>query len=98
MAQIVFVQPASSSPGWALLHWLTYAGILLNSGATASALAFINYSSYLPASARVLLLTNTNSWPYRVFKGEHVPSELLSLPYIDQDFELMIQFGLKRNM
>ena len=98
MAQVVFLQPASTSPGWALLHWLTYAGILMNSGATASALAFINYTSYLPASARVLLLTDTTSLPYRVSRGEHIPYKHLDRPYIDQDFELMIEFGLKKNM
>lgn len=97
MAQVVLVHSATS-PAWQLLHWLTYAGIYLNSGATASALAFINYSSYLPIFARVLLLTDTNSWPYRLFNGEPLPLSCLESPYIDQDFELMIQFGLKKNM
>jgi len=97
MAQIVFSNPSSSS-GWSTLRWLIYAGIYLNSGATASALAFINYTSYLTTSARVLLLTNPHSWPYRVFYGEQIPFEFLSLPYIDQDFELMTEFGLKRSM
>jgi hypothetical protein len=97
MAQIVFTN-TSSSPSWSALRWLIYAGIYLNSGATASALAFINYASYLTTSARVLLLTDPTSMPYRVFCGENIPFESLSLPYIDQDFELMTQFGLKKNM
>jgi hypothetical protein len=97
MAQVVFTNE-STSPWWQTLRWLIYAGIYMYSGATASALAFINYASYLTTSARVLLLTNVNSTPYRVFHGETIPFESLCLPYIDQDFQLMTQFGLKKNM
>lgn len=102
MAQVVFTNNTTDGtplpPAWLTLHWLVYAGIYLNSGATASALAFINYAGYLTSSARVLLLTDPNSWPTRCFYGEKLPFESLALPYIDQDFELMINFGLKKNM
>jgi len=97
MAQVV-LSTEDTSAGWSTLRWLTYAGIYLNSGATAAALAFINYTGYLTTSARVLLLKDPYSWPYRVLHGELLPLPLLNMPYIDTDFELMIAFGLTKTM
>ena len=74
---------------------LVYAGIYLNSGVTASALAFIRYTGHLTSSARVLLLTDPTSWPYRIFHGENLSVEHLSS---DQKIELMINFGLKKSI
>ncbi|PVF93152.1 hypothetical protein CPB86DRAFT_716058 [Serendipita vermifera] len=99
LAQIASTYLNRTNTGWKTLHWLIYAGIYVNTGTTAAALALIHDVGYLTISARSLLIKDRNSWPYRTaIAKERLPTVLLASSHIEQDFELMQNFGLRKNM
>jgi len=83
----------TTSPGYSILYWLSYAGVYWNVGGVLSLLVFMKYTRNLASSARSLL-TDSKSWPYLVSQGRPLPGDVLSIPSRDRDFTLMIHFGL----
>jgi hypothetical protein len=99
LAQIATTPLNHNNASWKILHWLIYAGIYINTGTTAAALALIHDVGYLAISARALLIKDHTSWPYRTaVQNLCLPEQLLASLHIDQDFQLMENFGLRKNM
>jgi len=84
--------PTQSLP-WRVMRWFMYAGVLVDLGGTASAIAIVNMSSAAPIMARTVALRNPDSLPRRVLEGEPVDKALLM---DDQEPLLLRQFGLSK--
>jgi hypothetical protein len=84
--------PTQSLP-WRVMRWFMYAGVLVDLGGTASAIAIVNMSSAAPIMARTAALRELDSLPRKVLDGEPIKRELLM---DDQEIILLRQFGVSK--
>ncbi|KAG8771632.1 hypothetical protein FRC15_003301 [Serendipita sp. 397] len=75
------------------LRWFMYAGVLIDLGGTASAIAIVVTSTAAVAAARDKIILEEDSLPHKVLKGDPIPEILLTE---ERETELLEEFGIPR--
>ncbi|KAG8805669.1 hypothetical protein FRC17_005391 [Serendipita sp. 399] len=73
------------------LRWFMYAGVLIDLGGTASAIAIVVTSTAATAAARDRIISDKDCLPHRVLNGELIPDLLLRE---ERETELLEEFGI----
>jgi hypothetical protein len=77
---------------WRVLRWFMYAGVFVDLGGTASAIAIVNMASSAPVTARSLAIQDVNSLPREILtEGNSIPASLL---LETNEMSLLREFGM----
>lgn len=94
LAQLVVEDESThQSVAWRTLRWFTYAGVFIDLGGTASAIAIVNMACNAPIVARTMAIGRKDSIARRVLLELPIEQRLL---YNSNEMELLRQFGMSK--
>ncbi|PVG03733.1 hypothetical protein CPB86DRAFT_821832 [Serendipita vermifera] len=88
---VVSYDNADDSVKWNVLRWFMYAGVLIDLGGTASAIAIVNMLSSGTISARSKAIETKESAPRKVMDGRPIEAHLFT---DSQEMQLLREFGV----
>jgi hypothetical protein len=91
---VIQYQNLGDTVPWRFLRWFMYAGVFVDLGGTASAIAIVNMASSASVTARSWAIRKKNSLPSKILlEGEAIDPDLLEEA---NEMQLLRKFGMSR--